>query len=110
MSDVPSQSAAEVGRACRDVKNQFAACRCQLRDDPFQTPGGEALVGERDGLGTELFTHQVIMRAGHTDMLDSWQARRPNQHRCSTPVAEKRRAVQALPPDPLDLGQAKTVR
>lgn len=72
MSHVRSKSAAEVGRARRDVKNQFAARRGELRDDPFQAPGGEPLIGERDGLGTELITHQVIVGTGHTDMLDSW--------------------------------------
>ena len=71
MSNARSRSAAEVRRACRDVKNQLSARRRQLRDDPFQTSGGEPLIGERDRLGTELFTHQVIICTGHTDMLDS---------------------------------------
>jgi hypothetical protein len=60
-----------VGRARRDVKHQFPARRGQLRHDPLQAPGGKPLIGERKGLGTELFTNQVIMHAGHTDMLDS---------------------------------------
>ena len=73
MSHMGSKSAAEVGRARRDVKNQFPARRGQLRDDPRQAPGGKSLIGERNGLGTELCTHQVIMYAGHLDMLDSWR-------------------------------------
>lgn len=85
MSGVPSKSATEVGRARRDIKNQFSTGRGELRDDPFQTPGGEPLIGERNGLGMELCTYQVIMRAGHTDMLDScrWQSTaRTDMARC----------------------------
>ena len=78
IGDVGSKGAAEVGCACRDVKNQFFARRCQLRNDPFQTPGGEPLIGERNGLDMELFTHQVIMCTGHTDMVDSWKYSCPN--------------------------------
>jgi hypothetical protein len=66
MSHMRSKSAAEMGRARRDVKNQFPARRGQLRDDPLQAPGGKPLIGERNGLGTKLCTHQVIMGTGHT--------------------------------------------
>lgn len=79
LSDVRSKGATEVGRARCDVKNQFSARRCQLRHDPFQTSGGEPSIGERNGLGMELFTHQVIMCTGHTDMLNSWKSSRPNR-------------------------------
>ena len=71
MSHMRSKSTAQVGRARRDVKNQVPARRGQLRDDPFQAPGGESLIGERSGLGTKLCPHQIIMGTGHTDMLDS---------------------------------------
>ena len=73
MSHMRSKSAAEMGRARRDVKNQFPARRGKLRDDPLQAPGGEPLIGERNGLGTKLLTHQVIMGTGHTDRLDNWR-------------------------------------
>ena len=69
MSHVRSKSAAEVGRARRDVKNQFPARRGQLRDDPPQAPGSKPLIGERNGLGAKLCTNQVIMGIGHTDRL-----------------------------------------
>ena len=62
-----------MGRARRDVKNQFPARRGQLRHDPLQAPGGKSLIGERNGLGTELGTNSVIMGTRHTDMLDSWR-------------------------------------
>lgn len=74
--DMRSKSAAEVRRACCDVKNEFSARRCQSPDNPFQTSGGKPLVGERGRLGTELFTHQVTMCARHTDMLDSSSSHR----------------------------------
>jgi hypothetical protein len=68
-----SKSAAQVGRARSDVKNQVPARRGQLRDDPLQAPGGKPLIGERNGLGTKLCPHQVIMGTGHTDMLNNWR-------------------------------------
>jgi len=73
MSHMPGKSAAEMGRARRDVKNQFPARRGQLRNDPLQAPGGGSLIGERNGLSTKLCTHQVIMGTGHTDMLNGWR-------------------------------------
>jgi hypothetical protein len=71
MSHMRSKSSAQVGRAGRDVKNQFPTRRGQLCDDPLQAPGSKTLIGERHGLGAELCPHQVIMYTGHTDMLDS---------------------------------------
>ena len=62
-----------MSRARRDVKHQFPARGGQLRDDPLQAPCGKPLIGERNGLGTELCTNQVIMGTRHTDMLDSWR-------------------------------------
>ena len=83
MRHMRSKSAAEVSRARRDVKNQFPARGGQLRDDPLQAPGGKPLIGERNGLGTKLCTHQVIMRTGHTGYVRQLPHRA--DHRLSRP-------------------------